>query len=180
MNIDFQDTCQGVEPMLEFSFLLKTYELGAVEDDDSIPIWDVGDALGIDEPLSESIASDLQERKLIYYSSLAGDIALTSLGVSEIVLARSMPDQPTTHFPPLSSMSDQLMLPLPQLHSSLPTELGELTTQLEKFRAELTGDDSALELDTCIEVLSSSLTRQPEAAAEFISDLEDLQATLTS
>ena len=71
---------------------------------DSVPIWDVGAAIGLSEIEAESIASDLQEQALIAYSSLAGDIALTELGRSELALLYARPDTPTQRFPALTAL----------------------------------------------------------------------------
>ncbi len=189
-----------VGPMRSFSFLLKAYELGSSEAEGAVPIWDVGAALGIEETEAESLASDLQEMNLIYYSSLAGDIALTSFGVSEIVLARSLPDQATTHFPPLALMSDQMMLPLTaraelpvtdQLDTrlrkvdhtdavdSFSSEVHVLATQLEAFKHDLCGSESAVHLDRRIDELDNALGECGHWSKELLSELEEIQLELT-
>lgn len=174
--------------MLAFTFLLKTYELSKPEADDSVPIWDVGSTLGLEEVVAESIASDLQDMNLVYYSSLAGDIALTSFGVSEIVLARSLPHQATTHFPPLAKMSEQMMLPLvnqasANSASAEPTlfteDVSRLVGQLENFKVELQGQQSAVSLDESIQRLETTLNETGEWSEALISELEDIQLELT-
>ena len=93
----------------ELLFLLK---MGYLTDNgytstmhpDSVPIWDVGAAIGLSEIEAESIASDLQEQALIAYSSLAGDIALTELGRSELALLYARPDTPSQRFPALTAL----------------------------------------------------------------------------
>ncbi|MBX2886500.1 MAG: hypothetical protein KTR32_41480 [Granulosicoccus sp.] len=170
--------------MLAFTFLLKAYELSTPESDDSVPIWDVGSALGLEEVTAESIASDLQDMNLVYYSSLAGDIALTSFGVSEIVLARSLPHQATTHFPPLASMSEQMMLPLANQSSISNTadfseNVSRLVGQLETFKVELQGQKSAVSLDESIQRLEFTLNETGEWSDVLIRELEEIQLELT-
>jgi len=184
------------EPMLAFSFLLTTYELSSPATEDAVPIWDVGSALGLQETVAEGIASDLQEMNLICYSSLAGDIALTSFGVSEIVLARSLPQQPTTHFPPLAVMSEQMVLPLANLAqtsaavagdavapaSSLPddfsADVNQLADQLESFSHNLQGSQSAAHLDRSIDKLERRLNASDEWPAALVADLEQVRLEL--
>jgi len=184
-------------PMRAFSFLLKAYELSAGEAEGAVPIWDVGSALGIEESIAEAIASDLQEMNLIYYSSLAGDIALTSFGLSEIVLARSLPEQPTTHFPALAAMSEQMMLPLagrkiedasdvePQeasasepIPDSFSADIHYLADQLAAFKHDLHGSESALHLSRRIDELDDALSECPHWSADLISDLQEIQLEL--
>lgn len=183
---DEQDQ-SDVASMQAFSFLLKTYEMSSLETDDSVPIWDVGSALGLEEVVAESIASELQDMNLVYYSSLAGDIALTSFGISEIVLARSLPHQATMHFPPLASMSEQMMLPLANLPASnnapsqaqgFTADVSRLVGQLESFKAELQGQKSALNLDHSIQRLEDTLNETGEWSGTLIAELEEIQLEL--
>lgn len=161
-----------------FAFLVKAYELGAEETDCSVPIWEVGGDLGMSESDAEGIASNLQEMNLLYYSSLAGDIALTSFGVSEIVLARSQPHQATTHFPPLSSISDQMMLPL---SNKRETNVKKLVDQLESFSAELLAENTQqFDLNPCIDLLDETLKISNGGPSSLIAELEELQLDLMS
>jgi len=185
-------------PMRVFTFLSKTYELSAGKTEGAVPIWDVADSLDIDETIAESIASDLQEMNLIFYSSLAGDIALTSFGVSEIVLARSLPDQPTTHFPALAHMSEQMMLPLvgnkvdndataapaelpvsESVADSFSADIHCLANQLATFKHELHGSESSLHLNQRIDELDDVLCDCTHVSAQLLSDLQEIHLALT-
>jgi len=132
-----QDQFEETDLSVSFSFLTRVHEMCASAENHCIPIWDVGEAMGLSEVESEQIASDLQELNMLHYTSLAGDIALTSFGVSEIILARSQPDMPTTHFPALASFSDQMHLPL-----ALDTDaIGELVDRFKQVSGWMSDKD---------------------------------------
>ena len=176
MTAETLPAVNDIDLIQSFSFLIKAYEMSAEEKDRSVPIWEVGDEMGLNEIEAENLASNLQEMSLLYYSSLAGDIALTSFGVSEIVLARSQPDQATTHFPALSSFSDQMMLPLSNKQE--PSML-RIVDQLEAFSAELLAESTRnYDLNPCIEELDETLKENGGGPQSLIAELEELQLDL--
>ena len=88
----------------QFKFLHQAWLFGKSKADCSVGIWDIGDSLSLGDSTSEALAGELKAAQLVYYSSLAGDIALTSLGVSEVILAKAQPSKATGRFPSLHSM----------------------------------------------------------------------------
>jgi len=159
-----------------FSFLLKAYDFSSEHTEQSVPIWDIGRVMGLEEAQAEEIASDLQDMNLVYYSSLAGDIALTSYGMSEIVLAQSQPLQPTTHFPSLASMSPQMMLPL---KASSPSGMAKLVDQLEAFSEELARDNvDRFDLTATMQLLDETLQRTQANELSLISELQAIKKLL--
>jgi len=176
MNAESQQTEFDESLILAFSFLLKAYDFSSEHTEQSVPIWDIGQVMGLSETRAEEVASDLQEMNLLYYSSLAGDIALTSFGMSEVVLAQSQPLQPTTHFPPLANMSPQMMLPL----SAAPQPgMARLVDQLEAFSEELAQvSESRFDLTDTIQLLDETLQHSHANEQNLIDELQAIKNLL--
>lgn len=159
-----------------FSFLLTAYDCSSDYREQSVPIWDIGKAVGLSELQAEEIASELQELNLLYYSSLAGDIALTSFGMSEVVLAQSQPQLATTHFPPLANMSAQMLLPL---RPAQQPQVSKLVHQLESYGESLTQlADNRHDLNESVQMLEEVLATCDLVESSFIAELEEINEIL--
>lgn len=168
-----------------FSFLVRTWQYGAESRDRSVEVWSVGESLGIGDEQADRYVQELLELDLLRYNSLAGDVTLTSNGVTEVVLAQSRPWQPTEHFPPLAHMSNQMMLPLSGAETVVDASFEQLPDRLiddPDRQSEPSGESRSREPE--LEILLSDL-EQVLSGFETIPSgvlplLETLEAELTA
>ncbi len=151
---------------------------------DSIPIWDIGAEIAMSEIEAEAIASDLQEQALIAYSSLAGDIALTDLGRSELNLLYARPDTPTQRFPALLSLLNDLPVNIidagePHAREQSPvTPIAEFVGELEACCGDLSAGQEPDVTDITQEVEprqnNGSVSVSPASGAQSADECTDI------
>lgn len=88
-----------------FQFLLRLYELTEGDEHKFVSMWEIGQELGFQVDLTQKITQYLTGEGLIKFQAIGGIIGITHWGVREIERALSNPDEPTTHFLPVSTIN---------------------------------------------------------------------------
>ena len=80
-------------------FLNALYELSGADEHKYFSMWEIGKSLKLDRDQTSRITQYLYGEGMMEYRALGGIIGITHYGIREVEEAKSIPDQPTYHFP---------------------------------------------------------------------------------
>jgi hypothetical protein len=90
---------------LRFRFLQALYEGTEGRTSSQLPMWQLGESLGMEREQVSDIVEYLANQGLVQRRSFGGVIAISHAGVVEIEQALSDPETPTEHFPPIINIT---------------------------------------------------------------------------
>lgn len=137
-----------------------------------VNMWEIGRQLNFDRATTEQVTQFLVGEGLIAFRAIGGTIGITHTGIVEIERAESVPDQPTTYFPPVNIINVGQMVNS-QIQQSSPR-----ATQTQT----ITSDESSKLQATLLEIQNSidKLNITEDTKQELISNIHTIEAQLKS
>ena len=155
-----------------YLFLHSLWKLSGGNEYKLFPMWEIGDGLGFDNDLTDTICQYLKGEGLLETYTLGPDIGITHEGVREVEEALSRPKESTTHFPPVSIVMVDTMVNS-QIQQGSPGSIQSLATSSDEI-------ELVKEVLVALKKSKDELNLKEREISDLHAEIQTLEAQLSS